>query len=195
MQRIPLSKGQFALVSDEDHAYLLSVGSWCFSNSAYAVHYHRTEDGFRQTWSMHRVVMARMLGRPIPEGMTVDHIDKNRIHNTRANLRLANHMQQQANRAYAHTSSGYKGVTEDGRKFRARIRYDRGKSLSLGSYDDPAFAAMLYDAAALLLFEDFSSLNFPDIPTPPEVETLLQARLLRSPETLKFLRRGGRSVT
>ncbi len=68
------------------------------------------------------------------------------------------------------------------------------QSLSLGSYDDPAFAAMLYDAAALLLFEDFSSLNFPDIPTPPEVETILQARILRSPEILKFLRRAGRCI-
>lgn len=189
---IPLTKGRVALVSDEDYEYLVSLGSWCFSNAAYAVHFHRTEEGCRQTWSMHRVIYARILGHAIPPGLTVDHIDNNRLNNTRPNLRLANATQQQSNRKFKNLPSGFKGVTEEPNgKFRARIRYDYSKSLHLGIFNDPAFAAMLYDAAAHLFHGEFASPNS-DTPPSPEALAILRERIQSNPEAVAFLNRVGR---
>ncbi|MBZ0300295.1 MAG: HNH endonuclease [Anaerolineae bacterium] len=193
---IALTQGKIARVSEEDLEYLLSIGSWCWSNTGYAVHFHRSDDGRRQTWSMHRLVMARVLGHPVPTNLVVDHVDHDRLNNTRANLRIADRSQNQANRSLNEDSTvGYKGVSPDGYKFRARIRYDRGHSLHLGEYNDPELAALVYDAATRLLNAEFGHPNFPDRPTPSAAQAILGDRLQRNPEALAYLKRLGRSLT
>lgn len=64
------------------------------------------------------------------------------------------------------SSSQYKGVMKKQRTngaifWRAQIKNDFG-SISLGSFDDEKWAAMVYDAAAFLLFDGSGYYNFPD---------------------------------
>jgi hypothetical protein len=192
-QSIPLTKGKVALVSDEDYSYLLGIGSWCFSNVGYAVHFERDDDGCRRTRSMHRLIMARVLGHPVPTNLVVDHIDRNRLNNTRANLRTATRSQNQANRSLnADSVTRYKGVTPEGYKFRVRVRFNRHQRLHLGSYDDATFGAHLYDAAALLLHGDFAATNFPGAPVLPEVQALVDRYIAQNPDAVAYLtNRGG----
>src|SRR5690349_18751373 len=115
MRQIPLSNcSAFALVDDADYAFLMQW-RWRRNNKGYAI---RTETigGKRFVINMHRVIMAAQ------RGQYVDHIDNDRLNNTRATLRLCTQSQNQANRRlHKNNTSGYKGVTRRGTKWHARI--------------------------------------------------------------------------
>lgn len=173
MKFIRLTKGRFALVDDLDYPWLSQL-RWCYSSDGYAVNYYRDEQGNDHKRSMHRLVMARILEQSVPPDLQVDHINHNRIDNRRENLRLATRSQNQAN-----NTSGYKGVVWNQGKWEVRIRYQERK-LYLGRYADPIFAALVYDGAARLLYQEFAGLNFPDRPTPSEIEQIVIQRLFKS---------------
>jgi hypothetical protein len=149
---IPLTQGQVAIVDDVD-ADLANV-KWCAqknhkSNVFYASRGIKTPRGQRLE-QMHRVILERMIGRPLCKGEIVDHVDENGTRNVRSNLRLANHKQNMRNRgAYSVNSSGFKGIGWDkqNKKWRARIRAN-GKLIHLGLFDDPAKAHAAYCEAA-----------------------------------------------
>lgn len=89
--KIELSKGMVALVSVEDFDFL-SQFNWYAKETKPA---HRkskayaTRDVNRKKVYMHRVIMERMReGRPIREGVIVDHINGNSLDNRRENLRV-----------------------------------------------------------------------------------------------------------
>jgi hypothetical protein len=167
---ISLTKGEVMLVSPEDYHALVEIGRWCFSKSAYAVHYYQDEDGRNKTLYAHRVVMALMLGHAIPPGMQVDHISgaelgaEARLDNRRENLRLATRSQNQAHKGIpCNNTSSYKGVTRNTGKWEARIKYG-DKRLNLGRFDKPEEAALMYDAATRLLNAAFAGPNFSEHP-------------------------------
>jgi hypothetical protein len=188
MKQIPLTQGRVALVDDQDFEYLTGIANWCFSSSEYAVAYLRRDDGRRTTVSMHRLVMARILGKPVPADLQVDHKNRNRLDARRENLRLATRSQNQSNKGLQiNNYSGFKGVSVDGRKFRVRIRFNRRFELHLGHYDDLEFAARVYDACSRLLNKDFAGLNFPDEPTTPEILALVMTFIERNPAALAFI--------
>lgn len=88
----------------------------------------------------------RLLGKayiPNPENKPqIDHIDRNTQNNNIENLRWATKSENQRNK----TVSGavpFKGVSEKGNRFRARIRID-GKLKYLGLYDTPEEASEAY---------------------------------------------------
>jgi len=56
------------------------------------------------------------------------------------------------------TSTGYRGVSKDGNKYRAVI-YDKGKRIYLGLYDTPKEAADAYDKESFKRFGITNSLN------------------------------------
>jgi hypothetical protein len=56
--------------------------------------------------------------------------------------------------------SGYRGVTRSGERWRAMMRH-KGIYQNLGTYDTPQEAARAYDQAALALFGESATLNFP----------------------------------
>lgn len=98
--------------------------------------------------SMHRIVMERVLGVPIPKGYCVDHRNRNGLDNTRENLRLATQSQNLANSNTRRTNStGLKGVTRLGNRFFSRITVN-GKYFHLGSFGTPEEAHNAYVAAA-----------------------------------------------
>jgi hypothetical protein len=176
MKTIPLTKGRFALVDDLDYPWLSKL-KWCFSSDGYAVNFYADEYGKRHRQSMHRMIMAHTRSDPLPHHIQVDHINRDRTDNRRCNLRYATRTENQANKdKQKNNQSGYKGVSWHKTKWEARIKYG-DKKLYLGRYDDPFTAALVYDCASCLLYTDFAGVNFTTIPTPAEVEQIVQERM------------------
>jgi len=179
MKTIPLTKGKIALVDDVDYRWLSQL-RWCCSSGGYATNYYTDEHGGRHRRGMHRMIMTRMLGGPIPRNLTADHINRDRLDNRRRNLRLATRTQNQANKGLQiNNSSGYKGVNWHAGKWETRITY-QGKKLYLGRHISPVAAALVYDCAARLLYEEFAGCNF-DSPAPPHIEKFVRAKLAGDP--------------
>ena len=183
--QIPLTQGQFTLIDGIDRDAMLTIGKWCYSSSGYAVHYCTDDAGKRRTLYMHRVIMQRVLGGPIPAGYQVDHISGAtqgklaRLDNRRENLRLATRSQNQAHKGRgANNTSEYKGVSFNQGKWEARIKY-QDQRLNLGRFKYAITAAWVYDAASRLLYGEFAGLNFPDLPTPPHLEAHVRTILER----------------
>ena len=112
---------------------------------------------------VHRVMWESFVG-PIPEGMTIDHIDGNKSNNSLSNLRLATHGEN--NRAYKRQSSGYRGVSWSNvaKKWHARLSR-RLNPMHLGYFNSKAAAALAYDSAALANGYFKEALNFPQFAT------------------------------
>jgi len=150
------------MVSDIDYP-MLSGLSWHISdNNASGKPYVRATVN-RTTVYMHRVIVQ------CPPTYKVDHRNCNGLDNQRSNLRVTSHDQNNLNRS-GWSKAGYKGVTLDGRRYRARITVE-GVIRSLGRFSLADEAARAYDAAAHELFGEFAWLNFPgDYPPPhPDV--------------------------
>ena len=98
-------------------------------------------NGYRQMeyknkhYMVHRVIFEMHNG-PIPEGMEVDHADRNRLNNDISNLRLSTERDQCTNSSLRHdNTSGYKGVYKRSYgKFRAMLKVE-GKNMQLGEFD------------------------------------------------------------
>ena len=149
-KRIPLTRGKFALVSDEDFN-TLSQYRWYCSAKNYAVRSVARNTG---PLFMHRVIMDA------PDGLEVDHINGDKLDNRRDNLRHATSSQNKAN--VGPFSGKYKGVDRKGRKWRAQIRVN-GKKTHLGLYSHAIQAAMAYDSIAFAQWGEFAYLNFPHL--------------------------------
>jgi hypothetical protein len=112
---------------------------------------------------MHRLIMARQLGRSLLLGECVDHIDGDRLNNRRQNLRLCSNAENQRNRGRnSNNTTGYKGVYRNpGSKRRpwlAKIGVN-GRLQYLGSFTTAGEAARAYDQAARRLHGEFARGN------------------------------------
>jgi hypothetical protein len=163
---IPLSKrgkhaGKYTAIVDFIDDDLASA-NWTAQSSHGNVYAHRNyydENGKVTRVLMHRVIMERELGYPIPKGMEVDHINGIGTDNRRENLRLATNIQNSMNSKKPRTNkSGYKGVSfmAESNKWRATIKAN-GKLFYLGSFDTPEQAHAAYCDAADELHGDFAN--------------------------------------
>lgn len=151
MKTIPLTKGAVALVDDEDYDRL-AQHKW-YINHGYAVRHKTIFTNQRKRVYMHREIID------IKPGYECDHIDCNKINNQKSNLRQATHSENVANQMpRVGTSSRYKGVFRDGKKWRARIRINN-KPISLGTFIYEIDAAKAYDEAAIKHFGKFARTN------------------------------------
>jgi hypothetical protein len=124
--------------------------------------------------SIHRVIMSRIVGRPLLKSEHVDHINGNGLDNRRSNLRIATPSQNAANmrkQSKRKNSSVYKGVCHDKRKnqWMAYVGSCSGgitKREYLGRWsktpENEILAAKAYDKRAKELWGEFAHLNFPD---------------------------------
>jgi hypothetical protein len=155
---IKLSKGYYTTISKEDAD--LTLYKWHASvrqnhSSVYAV----GKNGGDKSTAMHRVVMERVLGRPLINEEVVDHIDNDSLNNTRENLRVATFSQNLANSSKSSkNTSGWKGVCfHKGRKrWQATIGVE-GRSVYLGIFDTPEEAHAAYCQAAKEHYGEFAN--------------------------------------
>ena len=142
MKRIPLTKGHYALVDDQDYA-LVSRYNWCAATkknyTAYAVRSTRKAiEGVRKTQQMHRLIM----GVTDPT-VKIDHKDGNGLNNRRENLRKATSAQNQFNRRVPTTNtSGCVGVVWHKRRKRWRAQISGNRQyMFLGDFKSKSQAA------------------------------------------------------
>ena len=152
MKKIPLSRGLFALVDDEDYDELIKY-SWCAmcprKNMFYAARSIHVQGTCNVTLhpTMHRILMNP------PKGKEIDHINGNGLDNRRENLRIVTRRQNSQNRHDARTSK-YPGVSWETRvkKWAVRLRWN-GKNQFLGHYKNEIEAATVYRVACAVLID------------------------------------------
>lgn len=152
---IPLTRGMHAIVDAADYAELSRYKWYALAPSSngrfYAV---RKEKG--RTVLMHRQIMDP------PDGMVVDHIDGNSLHNRRGNLRTCTPFQNAQNqRRSKRGQSRFVGLHRVGDKWETTVAYN-GRSYYVGRFDDEVEAAKARDAKKLELAGEFAGLNFPE---------------------------------
>jgi hypothetical protein len=157
MKTIPMSKGNHAIVDDEDYEWL-SKYKW-YDSGGYAVTNTYTETGeFKSNWRMHRMIMNP------PDDKVIDHINGNKSDNRKENLRIVTIRQNTWNtgkRNDKNVTSNYKGVSYERGRHRVKIGYNDKKE-NIGTFLDEVSAANAYNYYARLHFGEFAKLN--DVP-------------------------------
>lgn len=148
---------------DLEDALILRKFRWSILNTGYAAAKFARR-GKHKTFLLHRVIMNA------PMGMTVDHINGNKLDNRRRNLRLATKSQNCINRPkYPRkglvSTSEFKGVffSRDPKRikrWKAEVRH-MGRAYYAGRYDTAVEAAVAYDKKAVEVYGEFARLNFP----------------------------------
>lgn len=158
MKEIPLTRGLFALVDDEDYEDLMKH-KWSAMTSGYAHRATLISSKPRKflTISMHRYIVGLMAG----DSRRVDHIDGNKSNNQRANLRICTHAENsrycKINRK---NTSGYKGVCWDKArsKWVAQIKVNMKRKM-LGRFETAELAYAAYCRAALEFHGEFAKVE------------------------------------
>lgn len=176
-QQIPLynraQRALFAIVDDDDFERLIDY-RWRLNSKGYAIRSYSV-DGKEILVALHREIMQP------PPGLVVDHIDHDKLNNTRANLRIITQQQNLMNRRlFKNSTTGFKGVTYQHGKWLVRIEKD-GQIIQLGFHTDLKTAALVYDCAAVRLFgAEYVWRNLPDQSFTLELESLVQGYLERA---------------
>jgi hypothetical protein len=121
--------------------------SWNLTSNGYAYAY---EPKNKKQISLSRLIMSP------PEGMEVDHINRNRLDNRRENLRICTPSQNSINAPSRKSKSKYKGVWR-GKKQKSWNAEIAGKML--GAFKTQEEAALRYNEEAIKLYGEFAHLN------------------------------------
>lgn len=158
MKKIILSKGQTAIVNDDDYEYLSKMSWHTLKNKTtyYACHGERFGKKMKSIL-MHRLIMKT------PKGMETDHMDGNGLNNQKSNLRVCTISENRRNqtRKKLNCSSKFKGVSWNSAQkiWVANLQVDN-KHVWLGRHHNEIDAAKAYDNAAREYFKEFACLNF-----------------------------------
>jgi len=159
---IPLTKGEFAVVSEIDYARV-SQWSWQYQSDSnpYAKRTSTSPDGARHSVYLHRFVMNA------PAGLIVNHNNGDTLDCRRGNLKLVSSLENSTLYKVRRGRYGYHGVNhrkpyaEPGKKnFQARAHLN-GVRVSLGSYTTPDEAARAYDYFMVEHYDIHAPTNFP----------------------------------
>ncbi len=162
-KRIPLTRGLFAIVDDDDHE-LLSRYRWHAKPSGAGTFY-----AARGIYENGHVVGAIIMHRELCRGLSterpfVDHADGDGLNNRRSNLRACT--RQENNRNIRHRRPGctsrHTGVSWDKAhgRWRAYIRIDK-RLKYLGLFTEEYDAAQAYNFTAEAAFGEFAAYNVP----------------------------------
>lgn len=163
MKLLPLSRGLFSIVDDDDFEFLSQWKWFAFKASGSK----RLFYAIRTDYSNKKILYAHKLLLGAKPGMVIDHINGNSLDNRRANLRHCSIKENVRNQApRVGFTSKYKGVAwrADRSKWTAYICPDR-KKLNLGVFRSEHNAAYAYDKAALKHFGQYARINFPSLNT------------------------------
>lgn len=183
VREIQLTQNRVALCSDEDHE-MLSKYRFHFDGSyprAYVKGSYKTK---QKQVRMHQLIM------PCEPGFMIDHIDGNKLNNTRENLRIVDVYQNSQNskkKRSAKTTSEYKGVSwhSERKKWRSEIAVDNQRAF-IGLYDDEEECARASDSACLFYHGEFAVTNFKDS-VPKSLDQLKEENKLHQQAKNKYL--------
>ncbi|MEM1168561.1 MAG: AP2/ERF family transcription factor [Cyanobacteria bacterium P01_H01_bin.35] len=151
-KEILITRGKVVIVDEQDYEEL-SKYKWYLIDGFAA----RTikKDDKRTTIYMHRVIMDA------PMGVSVYHINHNKLDNQRENLRLVKGSARMHRRPSVKHSSKYRGVywCKDKRKWIAEIKVYK-KQIRLGRFEVEKDAAIAYDEAARKYYGSLARTNF-----------------------------------
>jgi hypothetical protein len=159
-RRIKLTRGKYAIVDVEDFERLNKY-KWHCTHCGYAKTAvpNKSDKGPRQIpVSMHKLIC------PAPDGMIIDHINRNSLDNRKANLRAATQKQNVWNRKFKRTKgrTRYNGIRWDKNKEKWQVRLTiNGRRESFGYYADEIEAAKAFDRVAKKYRGEYAFLNFP----------------------------------
>ncbi len=103
--------------------------------------YRRVKVGGR-IYQVHRLIWEAAHG-PIPDGMVIDHINRDKLDNRLENLRCITPRHNQYNaKVYSNNSSGVRGMYARGSRWQIQFRV-KGKLRSYGYYDDKELAELV----------------------------------------------------
>ena len=178
----------YTIVSEEDYEEL-SKYKWCKSNN------YVQGNIDNKTWRLHRYIMIKLLGNDITSKIPIDHIDNNRLNNTRDNLRIVTHSENSRNRVKKeNTTSKYIGVcfNTTSNKWQSQIKINHKKLNAL--YENVHHAAHQYN-----LWCQQYELNMPKLNSIPDelLEDFIQhkPRDNRLPKNITLLKSGKYNVT
>lgn len=160
-KEIKLTKGQVAIVDDEDYIKINQY-KWCVYKKYNGKYYAKR--GIKVNKKSKSILMHRQI-LDYPDTEEIDHINGNGLDNRKENIRICNRSQNKGNvNKYSNNLSGYKGVCwcKVKKRWRVTIQYI-GKQTYLGYFDDIIEAAKIYDKKARELFGKFAKTNFIDI--------------------------------
>jgi hypothetical protein len=158
VKTIRLTKGRHAIVDAADYEWL-SQWKWYFG-AGYAMRgaYTKLPSG---KWSRTTVYMQRVI-MSTPHDMETDHRDGNKLNNSRSNLRICTHSQNQHNKPKINhrSSSRFKGVTwhKKERLWHAQLELNN-RNVHIGRFLKEENAALAYNLAALSHFGEFANFN------------------------------------
>jgi hypothetical protein len=157
MPTIELTQEKVADVDEDDYARLSSA-KWHAKKdhkTFYAKRTIRKSDGKWTTQLMHREIWEHRFG-PIPEGMEVDHKDRNGLNNRKDNLHLVAHQRNTVNDTkHSNNTSGFVGVHWHKRHCKWQAYYKHNyKIYHVGYFDTPEAAA---EARDLFVYRNFHS--------------------------------------
>ena len=151
---IPLTQGKTAIIDASDIEKVTPY-KWMFHGG-----YARSSKYNPKTRKNYSIHMSHVI-LPCPDGMFIDHINRNKLDNRRCNLRVVTRSQNNANRrCFSNSKSQYKGVLRSKKTgwWEAAIRKD-GKQISLGSYETEIAAASAYNDYARRMWGEYAVLN------------------------------------
>jgi AP2 domain. len=151
--RVELTQQQWSIIDSSDVG-MISDFRWCATRHNELSHFYAMSESFGK-----RIFMHRLISNP-PDGMDVDHINRNALDNRRCNLRHATRSQNLANsigkqnRKYG---SKYKGVyfSAKDKSWYSSIKVN-GVQKWLGTFSDQIAAANAYRIAAIKYFGEFA---------------------------------------
>jgi len=149
----------YTLIEEQDAD--LAKMTWHLNNGGYAARavprrQRRHGDSSTKLERLHRVILRA------PQGVEVDHINRNRLDNRRCNLRFATSGEQARNVSLnARNTTGYKGVSflQGAQRWSATVKFE-GAAYYMGVFRSPEAAAFAYDFAARALHGQFAAINF-----------------------------------
>ncbi len=110
---------EYTLVSDEDYEHLIQF-KW-----------HKNKAGYinstfnNKKWLLHRYIMIELVGNKELTKHYIDHINNNKLDNSRENLRIVTAAENNRNKSKANNSSSkYFGVSSHNKKWRTELRYN-----------------------------------------------------------------------